>query len=221
MNYYHIVQITYWMMYVINVQSEIYPIEYQHNHNLSKRIMTLFKSEVAIAVEWLTSREVNRYHQHHNVFLKGISSHLNITFTCSSGLTNTLYDCTRWRHQMETFSALLAICAGSSPVTGEFPAQRPLTRNFDVSFFCAGISGLVNNREAGDLRRHRAHYDVIVKRLYNWNCSSYKLCPAAGRICNGIYFRKIDTQCSKLMLNRCGAYNGKHEYTVYVQCHKV
>ena len=39
-----------------------------------------------------------------------------------------------WRHQMETFSALLAICAGNSPVTGEFPAQRPVTRNFDVFF---------------------------------------------------------------------------------------
>ena len=35
---------------------------------------------------------------------------------------------------METFSALLAICAGNSPVPGEFPAQRPVTRSFDVSF---------------------------------------------------------------------------------------
>ena len=33
---------------------------------------------------------------------------------------------------METFSALLAICAGNSPVSGEFPAQRPVTRSFDV-----------------------------------------------------------------------------------------
>ena len=39
-----------------------------------------------------------------------------------------------WRHEMETFSALLAICAGNSPVTGEFPAQRPVTRSFDVLF---------------------------------------------------------------------------------------
>ena len=38
------------------------------------------------------------------------------------------------RHQMETFSALLAICAGNSPVPGEFPAQRPVTRSFDVFF---------------------------------------------------------------------------------------
>ena len=39
-----------------------------------------------------------------------------------------------WRHQMEIFSALLAICAGNSPVPGEFPTQRPVTRSFDVYF---------------------------------------------------------------------------------------
>ena len=39
-----------------------------------------------------------------------------------------------WRHQMETFYALLALCAGNSPVTGEFSTQRPVTRSFDV--FC-------------------------------------------------------------------------------------
>ena len=58
---------------------------------------------------------------------------------------------------METFSALLAICARNSPVSGEFPAQGPVTRSFDV-----WINGWVNNREAGDLRCYRAHYDVIV-----------------------------------------------------------
>ena len=39
-----------------------------------------------------------------------------------------------WRHQMETFSALLTICAGISPVPGEFPTQRPVTRSFHVFF---------------------------------------------------------------------------------------
>ena len=54
-----------------------------------------------------------------------------------------------WRHQTETFSALLAICAGNSPVTGEFPAQRPVTRSFDVFFYLRLNNGWVNNREAG------------------------------------------------------------------------
>ena len=40
-----------------------------------------------------------------------------------------------WRHQMETFSALLALCAGNSPVTGEFPSQRPVMRSFDIFFY--------------------------------------------------------------------------------------
>ena len=39
-----------------------------------------------------------------------------------------------WRHQMETFSALLDFCAGNFPVTGEFPTERPVTRSFDVLF---------------------------------------------------------------------------------------
>ena len=41
---------------------------------------------------------------------------------------------TWWRQQMETFSALMAICAGNSPVPGEFPTQRPVARSFDVFF---------------------------------------------------------------------------------------
>ena len=35
---------------------------------------------------------------------------------------------------METFSALLALCAGNSSVTGEFPTQRPVMRSFDLFF---------------------------------------------------------------------------------------
>ena len=64
---------------------------------------------------------------------------------------------------METFSALLAICAGNSPVPGEFPAQRPVTRSLDVFFDLRLNKRLrVNKREAGDVRRYRTHYDVTV-----------------------------------------------------------
>ena len=41
---------------------------------------------------------------------------------------------TWWRHQMGTFSVLLALCEGNTPVTGGFPSQRPATRSFDVFF---------------------------------------------------------------------------------------
>ena len=39
-----------------------------------------------------------------------------------------------WRHQMEAFSALLVLCAGNSPVTSEFPSQRPVTHSFGAFF---------------------------------------------------------------------------------------
>ena len=40
-----------------------------------------------------------------------------------------------WRlHQMKPFFALLALCAENSPVTSEFPSQRPVTRSFDAFF---------------------------------------------------------------------------------------
>ena len=47
---------------------------------------------------------------------------------------------------------------------GEFPAQRPVTRNFEV-FFDLRLNQQLSNGDAGDLRRHRAHYDVIVMKL--------------------------------------------------------
>ena len=50
------------------------------------------------------------------------------------GQTKTEVAIPWWRHQIETFSALLALCAGNSPVPGEFPAQRPVTRSFDIFF---------------------------------------------------------------------------------------
>ena len=63
---------------------------------------------------------------------------------------------------METFSALLAICAGNSPVPDEFPHKCQWRGALMFSLIYAWINGWVNNGEAGDLRRHRAHYDVTV-----------------------------------------------------------
>ena len=73
---------------------------------------------------------------------------------------------TWWRHQMETFSALLTLCAGNSPVPGEFPAQRPVTRSFDVFF---------------DLRPNKR----LSKQLWGWWCET--LSYSLWRHCN-VYF---------------------------------
>ena len=67
-----------------------------------------------------------------------------------------------WRHQMKTFSALLAICAGNSPVPVNSPHKGQWRGALMFTLICARINGWVNNCEAGDLRRNRAHYDVIV-----------------------------------------------------------
>ena len=63
------------------------------------------------------------------------------SFWCKSCIT-------WWRHPMETFSALLAICAGNSPVPGEFPAQRPVTRSSDV-FFDLRLNELLRKQSWG------------------------------------------------------------------------
>ena len=96
-------------------------------------------------------------------------------------------DSTWWRHQMETFSALLAICA----VPGEFPAQRPVARSFDV-FFDLRLNKQLSKQSWGgwfetlscplwrhcydvvcDVRRHHNHVTVIhtcTNLLHNINC---------------------------------------------------
>ena len=67
-----------------------------------------------------------------------------------------------WRHQMETFLALLAICAGNSPVPGEFPHKYQWRGGLMFSLICAWINGWVNRGEAGDLRHHCANCDVTL-----------------------------------------------------------
>ena len=63
---------------------------------------------------------------------------------------------------MEIFSVFLAICAGNSPVTVEFPQKGQWRGALMFSLICTSINGWVNNREAVDFRRHHAHYDVTV-----------------------------------------------------------
>ena len=85
--------------------------------------------------------------------------------TCTSiSIIPGYWEVAWWRHQMETFSALLAICAG----TGEFPAQRPVTRSFDVYF---------------DLRLNKR----LSKQWWGWwfealSCSLWRHCNEAVEI---------------------------------------
>ena len=96
-----------------------------------------------------------------------------------------------WRHQMETFSALLTHCAGNSPVTGEFPAQRPVTRSFDVFF---------------DLRLNKR----LSKQSWGWWFET----PSSSlwRYCNDIVdmFRISVTPIKHTKQNQIIANKGKH-----------
>ena len=76
---------------------------------------------------------------------------------------------TWWRHQMETFSRYWSFARGihRSPVNSPHKGQWHGALMF--SLIRARINGWVNNGEAGDLRRHRSHYDVSVDE---WSSSS-------------------------------------------------
>ena len=86
-----------------------------------------------------------------------------------------------WRHQMETFSVLLAICAGgNSPVPGEFAVERPVTRGFNI-FFDLRLNKRLSKQSWGwwfetlshPLWRHRNdmskyhHHDINVASFCN------------------------------------------------------
>ena len=64
--------------------------------------------------------------------------------------------------KMEQFSALLTICAGNSPAPVNSPHKGQWRGALMFPLICVWINDWVNNREAGDLRRYRAHNDVTV-----------------------------------------------------------
>ena len=70
---------------------------------------------------------------------------------------------------METFSALLALCAGNSPLPVNSPHIGQWRGALMFSLIYAWINDWVNNGEAGDLKRQRGHYDVIVMMRNNVN----------------------------------------------------
>ena len=81
---------------------------------------------------------------------------------CVESKTSTEFELSWWRHQMETFSVLLALCEGNPVVTGGFFSQWPVTGALMFSLICAWTNGWENTRYTGDLRRLRALYDGTV-----------------------------------------------------------
>ena len=120
---------------------------------------------------------------------------------------------------METFSALLAICAGNSPVTGEFPAQRPVTRSFEVFFDLCLNKRLIKQSwcwwfetPSHPLWRHSNESPPIVRiidstiamnedvRSDYWRKTRYNL-PAGGRAMGRLFLnwqRKVRHEISRM-----------------------
>ena len=70
-----------------------------------------------------------------------------------------------WRHDMDILSAFLALQVGIPPVTGGFPSQRPVMRNFDV-FFGVSRNNLLNKQSSW--RWFDTSYDVIVISTWDY-----------------------------------------------------
>ena len=136
---------------------------------------------------------------------------------------------------MEAFSSLPATWAGSSPVTDEFPAQRPVTRSLDISLICSWINGWVNNRDAGDLRRYRAHYDVTVvigrarKRLILPCFTEHATCTGfefqSTQICKYVFLIRLCMISRNLILSVIPVYSywpcGKFKSTRHISLHQL
>ena len=61
---------------------------------------------------------------------------------------------------METFSALLTLCEGNHQSLVDTPHKGQWRGALMLSLINAWTNSWANNRGAGDLRRHRTHYDV-------------------------------------------------------------
>ena len=103
-----------------------------------------------------------------------------------------------WRHQMETFSALLALCAGNSSVTAEFPSQRPVTRSFDV-YFDLRLDKWLNKQSLGWC------FETPSRSLWR-QCNDIGFCPTAipnKRLENMFLYRSTSMTRTSIIIGLC------------------
>ena len=92
-------------------------------------------------------------------------------------VTPSLLESAWRRHQMETFSALLALCAGNSPVLMNSPHKGQWRGALMFYLICVWINGWVNNREAGDINDFNLKCVAIVIILIDiFVCIFYYVC---------------------------------------------
>ena len=114
---------------------------------------------------------------------------------------------------METFSALLSLCAGNSPVPGEFPSQRPVTRSFDV-FFDLRLNKRLSNQSWG------WWFETLSRPLWRHHNGSYKIVEygqhdtsshAPGQHYNGVTWvsRPLKSPATQLLAQQLVQANSK------------
>ena len=107
-------------------------------------------------------------------------------------------DVIKWKHFPRYSSFVRRI--HQSPVN--WPHKGQWRRVLMSSLICARINGCVNNGEAGDLRRHRAHYDVIVMREHRlWKGTRIPMVNIMMTSSNGNIFRVTGPLCTKPSLD--------------------
>ena len=102
---------------------------------------------------------------------------------------------TWWHHQMETFSTSLALSEGNPPVTSGFPSQRQWCGALMSSLICSWRNSWAHKPDAGDLRHHRAHYDLTVMEILKTGTPWLTECVRYGVY---VMSSKFDT-CSTLI----------------------
>ena len=137
--------------------------EFRQNDNISVSVVLMLEPEcfgLSVSIPWLRMRWLFCFVSH------------RIDYAGQKGCLPHCIHKIWWRHHMETFSALLAICH-RSPVNSPHKGQWRGALMF--SSICAWMNGWVNNREAGYLRRHRDHYDVTVMTMTWLTLYVYKI----------------------------------------------
>ena len=74
-----------------------------------------------------------------------------------------------WRHQMEIFSRYWPFVREFHRSLVDSPHKGQCRGTLMFSLICVWTNFWANNRDAGDLRRHRAHYDVTVMLIFTGN----------------------------------------------------
>ena len=118
---------------------------------------------ISLHGNWIDSTcNTNAHRVVNTQFFTSMYMQLHKTIWIYHILLNIYYISWRFHDDVIKWKHFPRYCPYCPPVTGEFPTQRPVTRNLMFSLICSWISGWVNNHEAGDLRRRRTHYDVTV-----------------------------------------------------------